>query len=281
MRLKIYLLLIIVSIIIIPFDLLSFPKMLNDDDNWIDEYYKRICNGEVVERKPLQYGAYGGGRGDYPGVRLRRSTVVKLDKVTGQETYERFLVYDFKSNSPKKYKRESSRRRETENKFTYSNKSYSKEKINEKVSDTSYEPSNPIFLSDPINLYLLENLYLVKEKKSMRIDTSIFVTDTIVYPEITNTHEDFITVKSEEKVDDCDKNIIYVQLLLDEKGILRKTFLRNHSTPELDSLVLKTVESLKFTPAKHLGEPVPSRFLIRLVLSAERFYEVTNCTLPY
>jgi len=281
MRLKIYLLLIIVSIIIIPFDLLSFPKMLNDDDNWIDEYYKRICNGEVVERKPLQYGAYGGGRGDYPGVRLRRSTVVKLDKVTGQETYERFLVYDFKSNSPKKYKRESSRRRETENKFTYSNKSYSKEKINEKVSDTSHETSKLIFLSDTINLYLLENLYLVKEEKSIHTDTSTFIPETIVYPKITNTHEDFITVKPKEKGDDCDKNIIYLQLLLDEKGILRKTFLRNHSTPELDSLVLKTVNSLEFTPAKYLDKPAKASFFIKFVLAAERFYEVTNCTLPY
>lgn len=121
-------------------------------------------------------------------------------------------------------------------------------------------------VSDTLNLpdkFTLNFLNLTREK-SIDIDTTVFIPEEVVYPKITNP-EDFITSKTigiPVRQDGC---LIYVEILLDEKGVPLKYTIKNPATKELDSLALETVKSLKFTPAKYLDKPIPSRFLIRLI----------------
>lgn len=299
MKFNVYSLLIGVPIgFIFPFRLFSyqkmysdpFPKMHNDiyDNNWYEEYYARMCSyGEIVKKKELKLGRHGGGKGDFPGVRLKRKTKVKRNKVTGQKEYERFIYYDYKLNGSKinnKYKRNSYKSKRRGDRFTCfkrsDNKGKFKEKVKEKDLDIFCDKSKTLFLSDTINLYLFENLYLVRGEKSMFKDISTFIPEIFVFPEITNILEE-INIEPKEKSNNSRKNTIYVQLLLDEEGLIRRTFLRNRVTLKFDSLTLETVNSLDFLPARFSGKPVKANLFIKLVLSAEEFYETKNCKFPY
>jgi len=119
-------------------------------------------------------------------------------------------------------------------------------------------------VSDTLNLPFKLTLKLLNKKNSIDIDTTVFIPEEVIYPEITNS-EDFIASKSRERPSGSDISIIYVEILLDEKGVPLKYILKNPATKDLDSLALKTAKSLKFTPAKYHDKPIHSRFLIRLI----------------
>jgi len=125
-------------------------------------------------------------------------------------------------------------------------------------------------VADTLNLPHNLTLYLLKEKKIVDKDTTVFIPEEVVYPKII-IPKDFITSKTRRMKPRNDISVIYVEIFLDEKGDPLRYIIRNPATKELDSLALKTAESLKFIPARFFGKPIPSRFLVRFVFDHINF----------